>query len=91
MKIQLLSDLHLETEVFDPQPLPEAELLVLAGDIDAGWHSFSRFAHWPVPVVYIAGNHEFDGRELDEAWPALRERTAQAGLEPAGAAKHGAD
>lgn len=79
MKIQLLSDLHLETEVFDPQPLPQAELLVLAGDIDAGWHSFARFAHWPVPVLYIAGNHEFDGRELDEAWPALRERTARLG------------
>jgi hypothetical protein len=72
VKIQLLSDLHLETEAFDPQPVPEAELLVLAGDIDASWLGFSRFAHWPVPVLFVAGNHEFDGRELDDAWPALR-------------------
>ena len=73
MKLQLLSDLHLETEAFDPQPLPDAELLVLAGDIDASWAGFERFAHWPVPVLCVAGNHEFDGRELDDAWPALRD------------------
>jgi hypothetical protein len=72
MKLQLLSDLHLETEVFDPQPAPGAELLVLAGDIDSSWAAFERFAHWPVPVLFVAGNHEFDGRELDAAWPGLR-------------------
>ncbi len=70
--MQLLSDLHLETEAFDPQPVPGAELLVLAGDIDATWAAFERFADWPVPVLFVAGNHEFDGRELATAWPALR-------------------
>ena len=29
MRLQLLSDLHLETEAFDPVPAPGAELLVL--------------------------------------------------------------
>ncbi len=80
MKLQLLSDLHLETEAFDPEPAPGAELLVLAGDIDATWSGFARFAGWPVPVIVVAGNHEFDGRELDEAWPALREECARHGL-----------
>lgn len=79
MKLQLLSDLHLETEAFDPQPAPDAELLVLAGDIDASWAGFERFAHWPVPVLYVAGNHEFDGRELDATWPALRDRSERLG------------
>jgi hypothetical protein len=79
VKIQLLSDLHLESEAFDPQPAPDADLLVLAGDIDAGWTGFARFAHWPVPVLFVAGNHEFDGRELDEAWPVLRERAERLG------------
>jgi hypothetical protein len=74
VKIQLLSDLHLESELFDPEPLPQADVLVLAGDIDSSWASFDRFAGWPVPVLFVAGNHEFDGRELDEAWPALRDR-----------------
>lgn len=80
MKLQLLSDLHLETEDFDPQPAPGAELLVLAGDIDASWAGFERFAAWPVPVLVVAGNHEFDGRELREAWPALRAHCASHGL-----------
>jgi hypothetical protein len=79
LKLQLLSDLHLESEAFDPQPVPGAELLVLAGDIDASWASFERFAHWPVPVLFVAGNHEFDGRELDDAWPALRARVRSLG------------
>lgn len=80
MKLQLLSDLHLETEDFEPEPAPGAELLVLAGDIDAGWSGFARFAGWPVPVIVVAGNHEFDGRELDAAWPALRDTCARHGL-----------
>ena len=74
MRLQLLSDLHLETEAYEPVPAPGAELLVLAGDIDSTWHALERFRDWPQPVVFVAGNHEFDGRDLDQAWPALRER-----------------
>ena len=47
MRLQLLSDLHLETEPFDPEPAPGAELLVLAGDIDSTWagaRALSRLA-----------------------------------------------
>jgi hypothetical protein len=80
VKIQLLSDLHLETEVFEPVPHPQADLLVLAGDIDSEWAALDRFAGWPVPVLFVAGNHEFDDRELDQAWPALRERCAALGM-----------
>lgn len=80
MKIQLLSDLHLETEAFDPEPAPGAELLVLAGDIDTTWQGLARFAGWPVPVLMVAGNHEFDQRELDDALPALRRYCAGFGI-----------
>ncbi len=72
MKLQLLSDLHLETESFDPQPAPGAELLVLAGDIDSTWAGYERFAGWPVPVLVVAGNHEYDGRDVDAAAAGLR-------------------
>ena len=80
MKLQLLSDLHLETETFDPEPAPGAELLVLAGDIDATWAGYERFKDWPVPVLVVAGNHEFDGRELTTAWPAFAGHCDSLGL-----------
>ena len=80
MRLQLLSDLHLETEAFTPQPAPDAELLVLAGDIDATWTALERFAGWPVPVLMVAGNHEFDGRDLHADAPALRARCAAYGI-----------
>ena len=73
MKLQLLSDLHLETESFDPLPAPDAEWLVLAGDIDSSWAGDQRFANWPVPVIVVAGNHEFDGRDFDAALLGLRQ------------------
>jgi hypothetical protein len=63
-----------------PTPAPGAELLVLAGDIDSSWAGFELFRDWPVPIVCIAGNHEFDGRELTQAWPALRARCAGLGM-----------
>lgn len=81
MRLQLLSDLHLETEVFEPEPAPGAELLVLAGDIDSSWAGLELFSGWPVPVLFVAGNHEFDEREVTQAWPALRERCARLGLQ----------
>jgi hypothetical protein len=82
MRIQLLSDLHLETESFTPTAAPDAELLVLAGDIDSSWAGLELFRDWPVPVLFVAGNHEFDEREIPQAWPALRERCARLGLRP---------
>jgi hypothetical protein len=80
VKLQLLSDLHLESETFDPAPSPGADVLVLAGDLDSRWEALARFSGWPVPVLFVAGNHEFDGRDLDEAWPALRERCTGFGI-----------
>jgi predicted phosphodiesterase len=81
MRVQLLSDLHLETEVFSPEPAPGAELLVLAGDIDATWQGYELFRGWPVPVVAVAGNHEFDGRDLDRGLSALRRRLEGLGID----------
>jgi hypothetical protein len=80
MRFQLLSDLHLETETFVPEPAPGAELLILAGDIDATWAAFQHFRHWPVPVVLIAGNHEFDERDVTQTWGALRDLCVDVGI-----------
>ncbi len=80
MRLQLISDLHLETESFEPTPTPDADVLVLAGDIDSGHAGLDRFAGWPVPVLYVAGNHEYDGRDFDDAHAALRARCARNGI-----------
>jgi len=80
VKIQLLSDLHLETEVFTPRPAPGADLLVLAGDVDSTWAGLQHFADWPVPVLFVPGNHEFDRRDVDEALAGLRARCDALGV-----------
>lgn len=78
MKLQLLSDLHLESDPdFVATPAPGADLLVLAGDIgsyqagsrlagnDFGLRRFSPRHGWPTPVLYVPGNHEYDGDDFD--------------------------
>ena len=81
MKLQLLSDLHLETEAFEPTPAPGAELLVVAGDVDSRWDGLEAFRDWPVPVLFVAGNHEFDRRDVATAGEALKARCTSLGLE----------
>jgi hypothetical protein len=81
MRLQFLSDLHLESETFDLEPLEGAEALVLGGDIDTSWEALARLRGWPVPVFMVAGNHEFDGREIEEAWPAFRARCDALGID----------
>jgi hypothetical protein len=81
MRLQLLSDLHLETESYEPQPAPGAELLVLAGDVDSGWTGLRRFFRdWPVPVLFVPGNHEYDRRDFDRARADLRALSDELGF-----------
>ena len=74
LRIQLASDLHLENiEVRFPgerliTPAADADLLVLAGDVANGKRAIELFADWPVPVLYLAGNHEF----YDHNWETTR-------------------
>jgi predicted phosphodiesterase len=80
MNIQLMSDLHMEVEDFHPEAAPGADVLVLAGDIDSRWIGLEYFKHWPVPVIFVAGNHEFDRRDQDRAWLELRELCQRYGI-----------
>lgn len=80
LRLQVLSDLHLESEHFDPEPAPGAEALVLAGDIDSSWTALARFAGWPVPVLFTPGNHEYDRRDVDDAGQRLRELVEDLGF-----------
>ena len=100
MKIQLLSDLHLEVHPqFVPTPAAGADVLVLAGDIgsyqagsqlldledaDFGLARFSplpQYAGWPTPVLFVPGNHEYDGLDFDTAHTRLRATCERLGLQ----------
>ncbi|MDC8784805.1 metallophosphoesterase [Roseateles koreensis] len=96
MRVQLISDLHLERYPdFQPKAAAGAEVLVLAGDIgsyqagsrltsdDFGLERFSPRrpgAQWP-RVLYVPGNHEFDGLEYADAYARLRELCTQLAIE----------
>jgi hypothetical protein len=96
MKIQLLSDLHLEQAPdYQPRIAPGVDVLVLAGDIgsyqersrlrddDFGLRRFSPAANgpgWP-RTLYVPGNHEFDALEFDATTTRLRALCAELGIE----------
>lgn len=96
MKIQLLSDLHLEVHPgFQPEPAPGADVLVLAGDVgsyQAGSQldgdnfglervsPLAAYAGWPTPVLFVPGNHEYDAQDFDTAHARLRRTCARLGI-----------
>lgn len=93
MKIQLLSDLHLEAHPqFLAQPAPGADVLVLAGDIgsyqtgsqladdDFGLTRFSPRHGWPMPVLLVPGNHEYDAMDFDQAHARIRDTCERLGI-----------
>ena len=98
MRIQVASDLHLERYPdFTPQAAPEADVLVLAGDIGsyqagsllaargATDFALSRFSPkapgspWR-RVLFVPGNHEYDGLELDDTRARLRTLCEELGI-----------
>lgn len=60
MKIQVISDIHLEFGIreFD---FPKADLLILAGDVSIGMAGFTWISERVknIPVLYVLGNHEY--------------------------------
>ena len=72
MLIQIASDLHLDlVRRYLPgerliSAAPQADLLILAGDIGRGTDAFKIFADWPVPVLYVLGNHEYYEENFDQ-------------------------
>ena len=79
MRLLVLSDLHLEVWGDRSPPIDTSasrpDAVILAGDI----HTKGRAPAWAadtfpgIPVLYIAGNHEFYGGTIDKAGPAIRQ------------------
>src|SRR5262249_2070404 len=67
MRIRVLSDLHLEFKDWNP-PKTDADVVVLAGDIHVGLKGieWARRTFPSTPIVYVAGNHEFYGAQIDD-------------------------
>ncbi len=82
MKLQLLSDLHMEMAGFSLE-VSQADALILAGDIHVGTAGLK----WAVdeaerqhkPICYVAGNHEFYRQEY---WTLIEEMRMLAGAHP---------
>lgn len=76
MRLHILGDLHLE---FGPVkiPAPEADIVVLSGDIHLGLAG-SKWAgtQFPdKPVIYVLGNHEYYRNSLPELAETLKQET----------------
>ena len=81
MRIRIFSDVHLEFEDWHP-PKVAADVVVIAGDLHVKRRGFAwiREHFRDVPVVYIAGNHEFYGSLLPDEVGWLRQEAAAAGV-----------
>jgi predicted phosphodiesterase len=63
MKLNILSDLHLGQGVLEP-PRTDADVVVLAGDIDRPAQALAWASNLGKPVLYVPGNHEFYGGSI---------------------------
>jgi predicted phosphodiesterase len=75
-----------------PPAAPGADVLVLAGDIgsyqpgsrlaadDFGLARFAPRRGWPTPVLYVPGNHEYDGLDFDATHARLRSLCEELGI-----------
>lgn len=79
MRIHFLSDLHIEFGKMrkDYQPPADADVVVLAGDIGVGLMGIDwALKTYDIPIVYVAGNHEFYSQRTMQA--LLREAREKA-------------
>ena len=78
MKLQILSDLHLEFGSGNPKISRKADILIFAGDITTKPKDSLNFFKWvrkqtEAPIVYILGNHEF----YYQVWPTVISKYAE--------------
>lgn len=75
MKLQLMSDLHLEFAAFEAS-CTHADVLILAGDIDVGTQGidWAMSLDLDIPVIYVAGNHEYYYHGYPSLLESLRKR-----------------
>lgn len=60
-KLWIISDLHLDHGQYGPEPPAGADVAIVAGDVVNDQYLIDLAAK--LPVVFVAGNHEFYGHE----------------------------
>lgn len=87
MKVQVLSDLHLEhchamgrRELAKVIPDVMGDALIIAGDIATGTRGLLAYAGLDVPTIYVCGNHELYGSHMDLMMTELRQFAKNAGI-----------
>lgn len=80
MRIQYFSDIHLEFGECE-FPVTDADILVAAGDIGVDTEAVVWLAQAPCPVIYVAGNHEYYGGDIDRVRKRLQKACAEARID----------
>lgn len=86
MKLWVLSDLHLDFDTGEafrlPDPYPDSDVVVIAGDICEGSDRAIKWIHrqeFGRPVVYVSGNHECYGRHRQRDLDLARQSSKSVG------------
>lgn len=72
MRAWVMSDLHVDTAPYRLPPTPaDVDCIIIAGDVADGHHRSARWLREHVvprglPVVFVAGNHDFYGHDIDD-------------------------
>ena len=84
MKVQILSDLHLEHGGTLPEHHGDADVIVVAGDLVPYTNGLMELLAecWSTApcIVYVLGNHEFYGGDIDDNRAKLAEECEKAGI-----------
>ncbi|WP_119157754.1 metallophosphoesterase [Caldimonas tepidiphila] len=67
MKLNILSDIHLEFGGLDHRAPPDCDAVILAGDIGVGYEAvrWAASCFKGTDVFYVPGNHELYGQDMD--------------------------
>lgn len=84
MKIQALSDWHNEKDGDFTIPSTAADVIVLAGDIGHGMEAVEWASHeakrLSKPVIFVPGNHEYDGHDIEALQKEMRNFCRETGV-----------
>ena len=84
MNVQIVSDLHLDRGTEIPEHDPEPDVVILAGDAAPYKPGLARrlAQRWEgaTHVIYVPGNEEFFGSDIDEARVRLADACSEAGI-----------